>query len=204
MLVVRYSKSGGAEFISHLDTLRHIQKTLIRAKIAVDYSKGFNPHMLLYLSSPIAAGLISFAEYFFVESNEPAEGFKEKFNKNCPKGFECIAVKEVSKNPNLAAVIDGARYIVEGVPQGFDPDKILKSEEYFIIDKRGERKNVRDKIKNIVVDGDKLVLYLASGNAPLRVDLLINELESEYGFKFGDTVKTDSYIKWEVVENVVN
>ena len=203
MLVVRYSKSGGAEFISHLDTLRHIQKTIIRANIAVEYSKGFNPHMLLYLSSPIAAGLISYAEYFYLETNEPADSFKEKFNKNCPKGFECIVAKEVAKNPNLAAVIDGARYIVNGVPEGFDPERILKAEEYFITDKRGERKNVRDKIKDIVVDGDKLVCYLASGNAPLRVDLLTDELEKEYNFAFGDTVKTDSYIKWKLVEDAV-
>ena len=203
MLVVRYSKSGGAEFISHLDTLRHLQKTIIRSGIAVEYSKGFNPHMLLFLSSPIAAGLISYAEYFFLETSEPAESFKEKFNRNCPKGFECLVAKEVTKNPNLAAVIDGARYEVQGVPEGFDPDKILKAEEYFITDKRGERKNVRDKIKNIVVDGDKLICYLASGNSPLRVDLLTDELVKEYGFEFGDTVKTDSYIKWEVVENVV-
>ena len=119
MLVVRYSKSGGAEFISHLDTLRHLQKTIIRSGIAVEYSKGFNPHMLLFLSSPIAAGLISHAEYFFLETSEPAESFKEKFNRNCPKGFECFVAKEVSKNPNLAAVIDGARYEVQGVPEGF-------------------------------------------------------------------------------------
>ena len=203
MLVVRYSKSGGAEFISHLDTLRHLQKTIIRAKIPVEYSKGYNPHMLLFMSSPISAGLISFAEYFFIETSERAEDFKEKFDRNCPKGFKCESATEVVKNPNLAAIIDGARYVIDGVPENFNAGDILGRDEFFITDKRGERKNVRDKIKDIKVDGDKLVCIFAAGNSPLRADLFVNELEKIYGFAFGDVVKTDSFVGEKTVEDAV-
>lgn len=202
MLVVRYSKSGGAEFISHLDTLRHLQKIITRAKIPVEYSKGFNPHMLVFMSSPIAAGLISFAEYFFVQTDMAAEEFKEKFNQNCPRGFNCISAKEVTKNPNLAAVIDGASYIVENAPD-IDVEKIMASSEFFITDKRGERKNVREKIKSLKTENGNLYCELAAGNFPLRVDLFVNELEKIYGFCSGDIIKTESYINWQKVENAI-
>lgn len=59
MLVIRYSKRDGAEFISHLDTLRHLQKIFIRGKIPVKYSQGYNPHMLLYMSAPLGVGIKS-------------------------------------------------------------------------------------------------------------------------------------------------
>ena len=87
MLVVRYSKTDGAEFISHLDTLRHIQKTIVRAELPVAYSKGFNPHMQIFMSSPIALGLASFAEYFFIESDADPEVFKREFTRCSPKGL---------------------------------------------------------------------------------------------------------------------
>lgn len=202
MLVVRYSKSGGAEFISHLDTLRHLQKIITRAKIPVEYSKGFNPHMLIFMSSPIAAGLISFAEYFFVQTDIGADEFKEKFNANCPRGFSSICAKEVDKNPNLAAMIDGASYTVENVPE-IDVEKILSSSEFYITDKRGERKNVRDKIKKLRYENGNLFCELDAGNSPLRVDLFVKELESAYGFFAGDIVKTEAYIKGQLVENAV-
>ena len=113
MLVVKYAKSDGAQFISHLDTLRHLQKTIIRSKISVEYSKGFNPHMLIFMSAPIGVGLISEAEYFFLETSERADGFISLFNKFCPGGFKALYAVEVKKNPNLQAIIDSAEYFIE-------------------------------------------------------------------------------------------
>lgn len=202
MLVVRYSKSGGAEFISHLDTLRHLQKTIIRAKIPVGYSKGFNPHMLLFMSSPIWAGLISYAEYFYLETETGAEEFKEKFNACCPRGFRCESAVEVDKNPNLAAVIDGAEFEVEDVPP-FEVREILSSSEFFINDKKGERKNVRDKIFDLRFSEGRLFCRLAAGNAPLRTDLFVAELENKYGFTAGDVIKKEAFVKGVTVEEAI-
>ena len=54
MIVFRYTKKEGAEYIPHLDMLKHLQKILRRGKIPMGYSKGFNPHMHIFMSSPIA------------------------------------------------------------------------------------------------------------------------------------------------------
>ena len=106
MIAFRYTKTGGAEFISHLDTLRHLNKTFKRAGIDVKMSQGFHPHMLVYMSSPIAVGLTSYAEYCAVEADIPAVQFIEKFNAASPKGIKCVAAFNVDKNPNFASCID--------------------------------------------------------------------------------------------------
>ena len=93
MLVIRYSKRDGAEFISHLDTLRHLQKIFIRAKIPVKYSQGYNPHMLLYMSAPLGVGITSEAEYLVAETDYPAEEFIKAFNATAPSGIKCLCKK---------------------------------------------------------------------------------------------------------------
>ncbi len=66
MIVFQYTKIDGAEYVSHLDTLRHINKIMRRADIKTGYSKGFNPHMHIFMSAPIAVGIKSLAEYCYV------------------------------------------------------------------------------------------------------------------------------------------
>ena len=80
MILIKYSKLCGAEFIPHLDTLRHLIKTIRRMGVNINYSQGFNPHMLIYMSSPIALGLKSESEFCLFDTDHSGEGFKELFN----------------------------------------------------------------------------------------------------------------------------
>ena len=41
MIAFKYTKTDGAEYLSHLDLLRHIERTLRRAGIKVNLSEGF-------------------------------------------------------------------------------------------------------------------------------------------------------------------
>ena len=75
MILLKFEKAEGFCFISHVDTLRHFQRIFRRADISVEYSKGFNPHMLIYFSSPLPLGLASKAEYVCVATDMKAEEF---------------------------------------------------------------------------------------------------------------------------------
>ena len=44
MIAFKYTKTDGAEYLSHLDLLRHITRTLRRSGIQVNASEGFHPH----------------------------------------------------------------------------------------------------------------------------------------------------------------
>lgn len=193
MLVFRYSKLDGAEFISHLDTLRHLQKILIRAKIPVEYSKGYNPHMLIYLSAPLGVGVKSRAEYCAVETDFNAEEFIDLFNKNAPAGFRCISAINSTKKVNLQAQMDSAEYLIQGV-NDFDLEKVLGEKEFFVTDKRGENKEVRDRILNLKKTDNGLIALLSFGNSTLRPDVLGERLIELFGGENLEVEKLNAFI----------
>ena len=181
MILIKYSKLNGAEFIPHLDTLRHLVKTVRRMDIPINYSKGFNPHMLIYMSSPIALGLKSESEFCLFDTDYNGEDFQELFNRNSPKGIRCEEVYFVDKKVGIVSDISSAIYEISGINH-FDVNDILSSESFTVFDKRAEQeKEVRDRVKNLYFDGDKLYAELAFGNVTLRPDYLIEKLVKSYG-----------------------
>ncbi len=190
MILIRYSKLKGAEFIPHLDMLKHLTKILRRADIKLNYSKGFNPHVLMFMSSPIALGLKSESEYCLIDALESAEGFKEKFNKFSPKGIRCEAVYETEKKVNIASDIIYADYEIEGINE-FDTQEVLDKEEFFVTDKRGIEKQVRDKIISLKFDKNRLIARLKFGNETLRPDYLAKKLQELYGGEHVNIIKKD-------------
>ncbi len=201
MLVFKYSKINGAEYISHLDTLRHIQKTFIRAEFNVDYSKGFNPHMRFFMSAPIGVGIRSTSEFCFAEISEDAKEFMSKVNDYCPKGFRVEWATNVNKNPNLAGIIDSALYEIEGEISNDILQEVLSKKELFVIDKHGNEKDVRDKILDLYSKNGKLYAKLSFGNNTLRADILAEKLKSDYGFNYEHITKLETYIKGEKTED---
>lgn len=188
MILIRYSKLQGAEFIPHLDTLKHLTKILRRAEVKINYSKGFNPHTLIYMSSPIALGLKSESEYCLIDTEESAEGFLEKFNAFSPKGIKCREVWQTDKKVKVASHIETATYHIKGL-NFFNVDDVLNKNEFFVIDKNGNEKEVRDKIVSLYFDGDMLIAKLKFGNETLRPDYLAQKLVELYGGEHVDILK---------------
>ena len=202
MLIFKYAKTDGYQFVSHLDTLKHIQKSITRGEIPIEYSKGFNPHMLVFMSSPLGVGIKSIAEYCFIETPMDAAEFFEKYNSSCPGGLRAIFAKNVDKKPNLAACINGAEYVFKGVPDSLDVQKILSSDCFTVIDKKGEEKNIRDRIQNLRKENGDLVATLSFGAKTLRPDSFIKTLEKEYNFEVEDYFKVNSFCDGKLPEEV--
>ena len=205
MILIRYSKLNGAEFIPHLDTLRHFIKTIRRMDVPINYSKGFNPHMLVYMSSPIGLGLKSESEYCLFDTPYNGEDFKELFNKNSLKGIRCEDVYFVDDKVGVASDVTSAVYEISGI-NPFDVSEILSRSEFFVFDKRKEEDiNVRDRIKDLYFNGDRLYAELAFGNVTLRSDYFIESLLKLYGgshpfaikksVKFLDGLTIDKYLE---------
>lgn len=182
MLIFRYYKKLGAEYISHLDVLRHVRKTLIRAKIPVEYSQGFHPHMLIYLSPPVFVGLKTESEYCLVETPTPAAEFKDRFNAYAVKGIKCMLAFDVAKKHKIAGLIDSAEYVIKGVPH-FDAQTLLQDGGVEITDKQGALRDVHDKVYDARFCGDDLIVRLAFGNDVLRADAFCTFLEQKFNCK---------------------
>lgn len=62
-LRVKFEKTGKLKYISHLDLLRTMQTALRRAKVDMEYSEGFNPHMKITFALPLSVGIESVCEF---------------------------------------------------------------------------------------------------------------------------------------------
>lgn len=193
MILIKYSKKNGAEFIPHLDTLRHFTKTVRRMGIPMNYSQGFNPHVLVYLSSPIALGLKSESEYCLFDTPYEGDDFLELFNANSPKGLRCKEVYKVDKKVGVASDITSALYEINGV-NTFDVNEVLNNVDFSVFDKRaGAEKPVRDRIKNLYFDGETLYAELKFGNVTLRPDYLVEKLVELYGGNHPTVLKKEVF-----------
>ena len=59
---LRFSKTGQAKYISHLDTNRVFSRAISRAKLRIWYTEGFNPHAYMSFSLPLSLGVESLCE----------------------------------------------------------------------------------------------------------------------------------------------
>lgn len=70
---LRFRKVGRLKFISHLDLMRTVQAAILRAKIPIYYTEGFNPHPKMVFALPIALGDESICEYLDIRLNTPMD-----------------------------------------------------------------------------------------------------------------------------------
>jgi len=197
MLVARLTKTYPANYMSHLDFIRAVTRTIERAKISVKYSVGFNPHMEIYLTPPSPLGLQSFSEYATVYTDITPQEFMERFNAVSVSGIKVSDCYEVNSDSKLAAKIKTATYEVKiKNPEKITEiiKKVLSSDKYLIQWKTREglrNCEVRGKIISMDVCGDVLKLTLSAGNNNLRADRLLNFMLDE-DINIADIYKTES------------
>ena len=92
---IKFRKNGVMKFIGHLDIMRYFQKAIKRADIAICYTGGFSPHMIMSFASPLGVGITSDGEYF-IDSN---------FDEICQKLMELLPLTslEYIMSPDMEA-----------------------------------------------------------------------------------------------------
>lgn len=192
MIAFEFTKTNGAEYISHLDLLRHIYRTLRRAGIPVNYSGGFHKHPRIFLNNPLGTGIKSVAEYATIDT--PFDGdFAGEFNAHSPAGIKCLKWAHVKDNQNYANCIVKCTYSAEGIPP-FDIASLLARDSIEITDMRGRKVDIRPRIYAVERKGDELVFTLGCGENNLRPDLFCDYLCSVYGGRARNITKTASAV----------
>ena len=199
MIVFKYTKVDGAEYLAHLDMLRHLNKILRRANVPTSYSKGFNPRMSIYMSAPIGVGITSLAEFCLVETEMNANDFLTEFNKYTINGVKCNFAINTTKKVSVAGLINRATYRIEGVNK-FNEEELLKSTEFYFTNKKGERKEVRQKIFDLSWDNNNLIATLAFGNDGLRPDFFAKELIAMHGGELRAVTKLNAHVDEKTFE----
>lgn len=191
MIAFKYTKTDGAEYLSHLDLLRHIERTLRRAGIPLNYSEGYHAHPRIFLNNPLGVGIKSVAEYATIDT--PFEGdFKSAFNARSPDGIKCVDFAVVEKNQNYADCIARCEYFAEGIAR-FNPNDILSEESIIITDLRGRTVDIRPRIHSLERQNDGIKFVVGCGENNLRPDLFCSYLSSRFGGEAKEIIKTASF-----------
>ena len=102
-LRLRFSKTGRAVYISHLDLMHTMQRAISRAGFSLKYSEGYNPHPQISIALPLSVGMSSRCEIMDLRLNEDVsfDDFRERLNAALPEGIEVSDVYE-SEEKNSA------------------------------------------------------------------------------------------------------
>ena len=80
----RMKKTGSLQYISHLDLVRTMHKVIVRAKLPLWYTEGFNPKPKMVFAAPLSIGTESVCEFMDIRLNDyiaPDEAMK-RLNEN--------------------------------------------------------------------------------------------------------------------------
>ena len=68
-----YEQTRRAIWMSHLDTMRTLQRAIKRAGIPIRYSEGFNPHELISILLPLSVGTASLCQIADIRVREDVD-----------------------------------------------------------------------------------------------------------------------------------
>ncbi len=93
-LRMRFSKTGRAVWLSHLDLMRTMQRAFLRADYPLKYSEGFNPHAQISILLPLSVGCSSVCELMDFQLRDDAElrTIPERMNAALPEGIRVLDV----------------------------------------------------------------------------------------------------------------
>ncbi len=102
---IRFEKQGYASYISHLDLMRTLQRSLTRAGLPARYTAGFNPHIYLSILAPLSTGYQSeyeLADFDLTCDYLPAD-LTERLNAALPQGLRALEAGPAGRPVNQIA-----------------------------------------------------------------------------------------------------
>lgn len=188
-----YRLGPDLRFLSNLDTMHLLERSLRRAALPYALSQGFNPHIRLSMGTVLPVGLWSEEEYFDLELQEKisTEEFTLRLNAVLPPEMHIRQAVEISPaTPALMQSVSAAAYTFVLDEMDFQAAEFFASllmEQHLIVKSRGKKKDLdkdlRSGIYRIDIDeqrpGWTATFWVAAGE-PLNVryDELLDLLEA--------------------------
>ena len=96
-----FKKMGMSRYVSHLDLMRAMSRTLRRAKVPLWYTEGYNPHPYMTFALPLSLGMESLCESMDVRivGESTNEELFEMLKGSMPPGIDIISVEEPQYDP---------------------------------------------------------------------------------------------------------
>lgn len=200
---LRFSKTGQAKYISHLDTNRVFSRAFARAKINLWYTQGFNPRPYMSFSLPLSLGVESFCENVDIRIIDDLtdDEIKVRVNDALPLGIRIVDVYDDFMDCHDIAYSDYVykfefkdnELALEKIKAVLESDAIMAQKKA----KQGKRRVLKETdIKqfivkyNISIRDDNIILNirLLAGpdknlNPTLLFDTIIRLIDMDYEWK---------------------
>ena len=152
-VIIKYKKTDRLKYISHLDTIRLLQRALRRANINIIYSEGYNPHPKFSFAMPLSLGIETYGDYVEVEvdDGEDYKSIQDRLNFVLPDSFKVVDVELSEYGRTLSSRLKNVVYIIDiknEIENLSNVEKIIENffEEEQIV-KRIKKKKRKTKIK---------------------------------------------------------
>lgn len=148
-----FAKTGKAIWMSHLDTMRLMQRAFRRAGVLLHHSQGFTPHAYVSMMLPLSVGIESVCEIMEYELDTELNITPEEMNRVLPEGVKILSVYE-SNRKNKDLVYLQAELTLEYDHSAHDAGKIkaLLNQESLIVEKKTKRGIEETDIRPMVKD----------------------------------------------------
>ena len=203
---IYFVKQGTSKYMSHLDLMRCMIRTIRRAGVPIWYTEGFNPHPFMTFALPLSLGTAGLCESMDVRLTD-SMGFDEVKSRLNAALCEGIEVTEVNYVGEKATAIHSAVYRIGLTAADMGGEALSAAlEDYLsqaeiIVQKKNKKKQLVDiDIKPHIMDfsvsaeGDRAVLAirLPAGNAlNINPNIVLKGFEKARGISFErcDTVR---------------
>lgn len=192
-----FKKMGMSRYVSHLDLMRAMTRTVRRAKLPLWYTEGFNPHPYMTFALPLSLGMESLCESMDVriEGDITNEGISELLKGAMPPGIELTDVTDPVHDPKVIALGEfdilfdadkNAERLAEVVKKMLSQDSLIVQK----LGKKGRHKVLKDidliehiKSFKVGIMGErvKLTVTLPAGSTTnVNPSLLADEIVKNY------------------------
>ena len=182
---IRFTKTGRLRYISHLDLCRTMCPAMIRAKIPLWYTEGFNPHPKMVFAQPLPLFVESKCELLDIKITENMS--HGELTRRLREAFtDELYVEEVYTPTEKFSQIAFAGYEIKGLAVTPENMGSLLAGELEIVKKTksGERLiDIRPQVKSVKVldDGTVHCALDASGESYLNPDIFCKALCAKLG-----------------------
>lgn len=205
-LRIKFKKVGRLQYISHLDLVRTMHKILVRSKLPMWYTEGFNPKPKMVFAAPLSIGAESLCEFMdirLVEKISPDKA-KEILNKNMTDEMQVLeAYYPTEKFTELKWLSYTMTVKTEknSVELASKCNELFEKDQIFVLKKtKSGEQNVDIKplihSANAAATGDLVKLNLilsADQSCFLNPEYIADALRNAFGILTEESITTDYY-----------
>lgn len=205
-LRIKFKKVGRLQYISHLDLVRTMHKILVRSKLPMWYTEGFNPKPKMVFAAPLSIGAESLCEFMDIRLVEKisSDDAKEILNKNMTDEMQVLEAYYPTEKFTELKWLSYTMIVktqMDSVELASKCNNLFEKDQIFVLKKtKSGEQNVDIKplihSANATATGDLVKLNLilsADQSCFLNPEYIADALRNAFGILTEESITTDYY-----------